>query len=75
MVITTFKEKINKVQMRSKKLSVFDTSASSWGDMIICEHCDDTWNNHAGYSNQKVPAGMCLTEANLNATGTYVIAS
>ena len=31
----------------NKKLSVFSEKAlGTWGEMLICVHCEDNWNEH-----------------------------
>jgi len=77
MKVTTFKIKdgeIDKTGMKNTKVSVFAKNAPVWGDMLICDNCNESWNDHAPVPKGKVPAGMCLTEANLKVTGTYIIA-
>lgn len=57
-----------------KKLSVFSNKALfTWGNILTCKHCKESWNDHAGIATKRVPAGMCLTEKNLKESGTYLI--
>lgn len=56
-----------------KKVSNASDSSLRWGDMLMCKHCNKSWNDHAAAPVGKAPAGMCLTEENFKETGTYQI--
>ena len=56
-------DKIPNVTMKTERL----------GTMLICSECGKDWNYHAPRPQGKVPAGMCLTEANFKLTNTYLV--